>query len=236
MPTGNTNLVASDVGCRKPGVKTLMKLVDVAAGAEPAKHLRKRASLDVHWPDNAHPPARGMFLGAAAFTRGIDFAHGRRYVKSVTHHSAVAGAIFASVAKAYTARAEWFGGDPMTIAPSVEGMPRMNGRTNNRFIFLATTLHKLGFGLWPFWGALDAPIRYLDVGAHPKHLLGALYSVLRGRAPNWLREADDYHSGSADTIALELHHRFVLDGELFEPGPSGKVELRSGRVLDFVAI
>jgi hypothetical protein len=236
LPSGNTNLVASDVGCRKPGVKTLMKLVDVAAGVEPAKHVRRRASLDVHWRDNAHPPARGMFLGAAAFTRGVEFAHGRRYVKSVTHHSAVAGAIFASIAKAYTGRAEWFAGDPMTIAPSVEGMPRTNGRTNNRFIFLATTLHELGFGVWPFWGALDAPIRYLDIDAHPKRLLGALYSVLRGRAPDWLREADDYQSGSADTIALELNHRFVLDGETFEPGPSGKVELRSGRVLDFVAV
>jgi len=236
LPSGNTNLVASDVGCRKPGAETLMRLVDVASGVEPAKHIRKRASLDVHWPDNANPPARGMFLGAAAFTRGIDFAHGRRYVKSVTHHSAVAGAIFASVAKAYSGRAEWFAGDPMTIAPFVNGVPRSNARTNNRFIFLATTLHRMSFGLWPFWGTLDAPIRYVDVDAHPKRLLGALFSVLRGRAPDWLREASDYHSGSADTILLELNHRFVLDGETFEPGPSGKVELRSGRVLDFVAV
>ena len=236
IPSGNTNLVASDIGCRRAGVKTLMRLVDVAAGAEPAEHVRKRATLDVHWLDNAHPPARGMFPGAAGFTRGIDFAHGRHYVKSVTHSAAVAGAIVASVAQAYAGRAQWFAGDPMTIAPSVEGTPRSNARTNNRFLFLATTLHKLGFGLWPFWGALDAPIRYLDVDAQPKRVLGALFAVLRGRAPNWLREASDYHSGSADTIRLELNHRFVLDGETFEPGPSGKVELRSGKVLDFVAV
>jgi len=236
IPSGNTNLVASDLGCRRAGVKTLMRLVDVASGAEPAAHIRKRATLDVHWPDNAHPPARGMFLGAAGFTRGIDFAHGRHYVKSVTHHTAVAGAIMASVAQAYAGRSEWFAGEPMTITPSVDGTPRSNGRKNNRFLFLATTLHKLGFGLWPFWGALDAPIRYLDVDAHPKRVLGALFAVLRGRAPDWLREAGDYHSGSADTIQLELGHRFVLDGETFEPGPSGRVELRSGRVLDFVVV
>jgi hypothetical protein len=236
IPSGNTNLIASDIGCRKYGTKTLMQLVDVAAGLEPARQLRKRATIDVHWLDNAHPPARGMFLGAAAFTRGIDFAHGRRYVKTVTHHAAVAGAIFASLAKAYAGRAEWFAGDAMTIAPVVEGTPRSNGRANNRFLFLATTLHKLGFGLWPFWGALDAPIRYLDIDAHPRHVLRALLAVLRGRAPDWLRESGEYHSGSADTIGLELRHRFVLDGETFEPGPSGKVELRSGRVLDFVAV
>lgn len=236
LPSGNTNLVAADIGCREPGTKTLMQLVDVAAGAEPAKQVRKRATLDVHWPNDWHPPARGMFLGAAGFTRGIDFAHGRRYVKTVTHHTAVWGAIAASVAQAYAGRSQWFAGDLMTIAPSVDGTPRSNGRTNNRFMFLATTLHKLAFGLWPFWGALDAPIRYLDVDAHPKHLMGALLAVMRGRAPDWLRQSSDYHSGSADTIRLELNHRFVLDGEAFEPGPSGKVELRGGRALDFVAV
>lgn len=237
IPSGNTNLIAADIGCRKPGAKTLAKLIQVAGGTLAPGSIRKRATIDVHWPDGAHPPARGMFFGAAGFTRGIDFAHGRRYVKSVTNQTAVAGAIFTSLAQAYARRSQWLAGDLVTIQPIVDGATPPDPRAGNRFLFLATTLHKLTLGLWPFWAAGDAPIHYLDIDAHPQRLAAATFRLLLGRGvPEWLQKADGYRSGSADTIHLELDHRFVLDGEELEPGPSGKVELRGGRVLDFVAI
>jgi hypothetical protein len=108
--------------------------------------------------------------------------------------------------------------------------------SGNRFLFLATTLQKLTLGLWPFWGGSSAPIHYLDIDAHPDRLTFAAFGILRRRIPAWLRKASDYRSGSADTIIMQLDHRFVLDGEEMAPGPSGKVELRSGRVLDFITV
>jgi hypothetical protein len=236
IPSGNTNLIAADIGCGKSGAAALAKLIQIESGAANPKQIRKRSTIDVYWPDGAHPPARGMFLGAAGFTRGIDFAHGRRYVKSVTNRTAVAGAIFASLAQAYAGRTQWLAGDPMSIAPITKDTAQPDSRAGNRFLFLATTLHKLTLGLWPFWGNTDAPIHYLDIDAHPKRLTAAAFGLLRGRVPTWLQGAEDYRSGSADTVLLELNHRFVLDGEVLEPGPLGKVELRSGRMLDFLAV
>lgn len=235
MASGNTNLVAGDVGSGVRGVKGLRSLIDFAQqGADDPRRLRTRACLELHWTDNVRPVARGMFFGAAAFTRGTDLAHGRLRSSGIFHTPEVLIAVAVSLAQSMrkASRERWLAGDAIEVA--VDGQPNASGK--NRFLFLATTLNKIMAGIWPFWNDAGASLRYLEIDAEPKRLGSASFSLLRGRAPQWLKDAEDYRSGGAFRIDLKLSERFVLDGEVFEPGPSGKVTLGTGPRLEFVVL
>jgi hypothetical protein len=99
-----------------------------------------------------------------------------------------------------------------------------------RFMLLATPLDQLMFGLWPFWGGGTGAIRWLDVAAPPQRLAAGLWSMLRRRAPG----LPGWHSGRAASLRIGLDRPFVLDGELFEPGPDGLLLTASAPVV-FVA-
>ncbi|MFC5316248.1 hypothetical protein, partial [Azospirillum rugosum] len=57
--------------------------------------------------------------------------------------------------------------------------------------------------------------------------------TLRGRPRPWMIDAG-YASGRADEMTVEMTHPFVVDGELFEPGPRG-ILLSAGQRVGFVA-
>ncbi len=113
----------------------------------------------------------------------------------------------------------------------------MNGgeiQTEGRALFLATSLHKLILGLWPFWGNEPGSIRYLDIAEHPRRLAAAVAPLLRGKPTPWMLE-EGYRSGAADEMRLVLTDPFIVDGERFDP-PVGGGELivRPGAPIDFV--
>src|SRR3546814_5283579 len=55
MASGNTNLVAGDVGSGVRGVKGLRSLIDFAQqGADDPRRLRTRACLELHWRSEEH--------------------------------------------------------------------------------------------------------------------------------------------------------------------------------------
>ena len=231
MASGNTNLVAGDVGSGVRGVKGLRRLIDWTP--QEVGRVRSRSCLEIRWEDEAHPVVRGMFFGAAAFTRGTDIAHRKIHRRGFFHKPAVLFAIVASLGHTLLAatRRQWLMGDAMEIA--TDGQTALKG---DRFLFLATSLDRLMLGIWPFWNDGGAAIRYLDVDATPKRLPGVSLALLRRRIPQWLRDAEDFRSGGANTIEMSLSERFVLDGEVFEPGPLGKILIRPGPQIEFVTL
>jgi hypothetical protein len=233
LPSGNTNLIAADVGCGLRGLPGLKRLLDAARTGAWKGHVERRSALEVEWGDGAHAPQRGMFLGAAAFTRGIDIAHDGVHAQGLFQKSAVMLTLALSAAQSLraTSRERWLAGDLMSV-----GIDTDDTREGARFLFLATGLQKLFFGIWPFWDEQGAKLRYLDVDAHPKKLIRAGAALLRGHAPQWMRDSEQYRSGGATRIALQLSHRFVLDGEVFEPGPSGQIFLKAGPSMEFVVL
>ena len=57
-------------------------------------------------------------------------------------------------------------------------------------------------------------------------------SVVRGRPRPWMHHAG-YASTRADRISLHLKSPIVVDGEVFDPGPHGHVELSAGPAIAF---
>lgn len=166
LPSGNTNLIAGDVGFGLRGTPALERLRQLAAAGRLRRSVRRRCGLVVQWPDSENRlPVVGMFHGAAAFTRGIELAHQPAILNNYSHEMAVIVSFLSSVGRLLTRRSrqEWMQGDPMTVLAGDK--TRLEG---NCFLFLSTTLQRLPYRIWPFWtarGVRDAPINFLHVGA-----------------------------------------------------------------------
>ncbi|MFT8776713.1 MAG: acylglycerol kinase family protein [Gluconacetobacter liquefaciens] len=231
LPSGNTNLIAADVGFGLRGTAALERLSLLASEGGLRRCLRRRDALAVRWSDPARPAALGMFHGAAAFTRGIRIAHRPVILNRFSHELAVGIAIASSLGRLVfrATRRKWLAGDSVTLAVGDE-VPR----TADCFLFLATTLDGLPGGMWPFAARDGTGLSYLNVGAFPEHLLSATWSVLRGRPAAWMDRSPSYLRGRADRLTLRLTGDFVLDGEILDAGPDGQTYLSAGPAFDFI--
>jgi hypothetical protein len=224
LSAGKTNLAARVMGSAGMGEAGLRRLLDAAERGT----LQRRALpvLEVSRPGLAdEPPLRGVLLGAAAFTEGNRLAEARLHRRGVHDAAAVALALAGIALKAGLDRGHALrAGVPMTVAP--DDHPTREGR---RFLLLATTLDRLMLGLRPFWGEGRGAVRWLDVLAPPRRLAAAFWAGARGRPRPWMRSAG-YHSGRSERLRVAMHNPFVLDGEVFEPGPEGLLLSASDRV------
>ncbi|MCR0981091.1 diacylglycerol kinase family protein [Roseomonas populi] len=220
LATGNTNLAARVLGTAGPGEKGLAALRRAAEGGT----LRRRAApvLEIGRPGLDEVPMRGFFFGAGAFTAAKQVADEGLHRWGIHEGLAVALALAGTAARAIARRSH-----PLRtgfdMAMSVDGQPAPGGR---RFLLLATPLERLMLGFWPFWGEGSGPLRWLDVAAPPRRLAAAIWAARwntdGGRPRPWMPEAG-YASGRADRLSLRLGTAFVLDGEVYEPGPDGLI-------------
>nr|WP_256441371.1 diacylglycerol kinase family protein [Acetobacter sp. P5B1] len=233
LPSGNTNLIAADVGFGLRGEEALQRLQDRARSDRLVSDVKQRQPLVVSWPGQDRAPVLGFFGGLGAFTRGIEIAHSPAILKNYAHDTAVLITLAETLRQIITPRLRqsWLDGTPVGLG--------LNGgelEAHNRFLFLCTGLHCLPHGIWPFWreGGADEGISYLDVAANPKKLMRAIWSLLRGRSPAWLRADPTYSSGSARQLLLNTEQSFVLDGEVLETGPAQGLEISAGPILSFL--
>jgi hypothetical protein len=230
IASGKTNLIAADVGTPGHGPKAVARLVDAARQGRLGSRIHRRPVLEAAWADGSRPPVIGMFLGAGAFTRGTALAQTEVHAKGVNHGPAVALTIATVMARVLRGNDAdgWLTGEPMRLSKDGAEDPK-----SARFLMLATTLQRLVLGIWPFWGGGAEPIRWLDIEAHPRRLARALVPVMRGKPRPWM-EAGGYHSGTCTTLDMNLSGDFIMDGEVFSPGPLGSVRLTAARTIDFV--
>jgi hypothetical protein len=232
LPSGYTNVIAADVGTPGHGEQGLVRLLAALNGDGPALRIVERPSLEVRRPGQDIPVLRGFFFGAAAFTHATREFFRQRRLEPVAGTAAVGLFMGASLLRAFLPgrrRALWLAGEPMSV--SVDG--RNGPQADRHFLVLATTLRRLVFRLWPFWGADAAGLRWLDIDAPPSRLLRAAGRILRGRSEPWMLAAG-YRSGSAAHLNIDLKAPFILDGELFEAGEAG-IELSLGPPVRFLA-
>ncbi|QDH14236.1 hypothetical protein E3E12_00135 [Formicincola oecophyllae] len=243
LASGNTNLIAQDVGFGLRGVAALNRLLD--GGPCP---YRLRAPIRLTWPGAPERHAvLGMFGGCAGYARAIRIAHSPTMLRYAPHDLAVVLTVASSIGRLFfkRSRQEWLAGDSLRwTRPALQGggvgaaRERDIMRRGHSFLFLATGLEKLSYGIWPFWReGQDGRhgFHFLNVSAFPARMGAVLYNLLRGRAPAWLRTHADYVSGIEDQ-ALEMHTNsdFVMDGEVFPTPPDQRVTLERGPVFRFL--
>ena len=224
LATGKTNLAARVLGSPGPGETALLRLREAAAGGR----LRRRVLpvLQVARPGmNDAEPLRGLLFGAAAFTEAKLLAERALHRRGIHDGLAVLLALGGVALRAGFQRGHPLrAGVPMEVAP--DHRPPLAG---HRFLLLATSLDRLMLGLWPFWEEGEGPLRWLDVAAPPKRLAAALWAARQGRPAPWMPAAG-YRSGRSQSLAIHLRTPFVLDGEVFQPGPDGLVLSAPGQI------
>lgn len=232
VAAGNANSIAHDVGQTHLDADSLPALLS-AARDNRWRRDEQRCPIAVHWPDGSSEPVYGFFMGAAALTRAT-----RHFHDHVTTGGklSVAVTLAATMSRSLRGKGSWISGDWLGIG--VDGQPEREG---HRFLFLATSLHKLMLGLWPFWGDQNPqqhPIHYLDVDAHPPRLGRSLLPLLRGRPTATMLSSKAYRSGMARELSLQLapEQTLIIDGEPFAADSSGRLMLKPGPQFRFVAL
>lgn len=230
LPSGNANMIAADVGVGARGPHAVERLAQDAREGRLAGRVRRRFPLEVHRPGHNDGPIRGMFFGAAAFTDATVLARSTHRF-GANHGLDVMVTLAAALTEALSeqGRQRWLAGRPMSLGLD-DAAPSEGGRA----LFLATTLHQLILGMWPFWGDESKTIRYLDIAEHPNRIGAAILPMLCGRPADWMPD-EGYRSGSAGEMRLTLSDSFIVDGERFEPPAcGGELIVRSGAPIDFI--
>jgi len=227
IASGNTNLIAGDVGFGLRGMEAIDRLEQGAA-----MRSSTRTPICLSWPDTDRKPVLGLFGGCTGYARAVRTAHSPTVVRFAPHDLAVGFTLFSTVVSLLfrKSRKSWLAGEPLRVETSGHAYD------GNSFMFLSTGLSRLSHGIWPFWDAEPnvEGLRYLDVSAYPENLARATAALLCGRAPRWLRRHPDYVSGRTDDMMLETRSDFVLDGEVFTPSESGRIRLERGPAFRFL--
>jgi hypothetical protein len=215
LASGNTNLAARVLGSPGTGAAGLAKFL---AAAQSGRLRRTSAKvLKISWNGAPERPSlHGFMFGAAAFTEGKRIADGRLHGRGIHHGLAVAAAIAGTSLRAlFGQNTPLTAGVPMQIS-TPSALPVIGPR----FLVMATTLNRLIFGLFPFWGEKTGSVRWTDIDARPKNLAFALAAVLLRHVPRRLSR-QGYRSGASDSVKISMKESFMLDGEFFDPGAHG---------------
>ncbi|MBO1075867.1 diacylglycerol kinase family protein [Roseomonas marmotae] len=232
LAAGRTNLAAHTLAperrARDGDVTGLRHLLTAAAEGRLRRQARPVLEVQGHAGPGA-APLRGLLLGAAGFTEAIRLAESRLHRHGLMNNAVVGMTALMVAAQTLTGRGDTGRrlrqGTPMWVARDAGA-----AEEGARFMLLATTLDRLMLGLWPFWGGGPGAIRLLDVAAPPRHLGAGLWRLLRGRTP----DLPGWRSGCVGQLQVGLQQPFVLDGEIFEPGPEG-IRITASEPLTFVA-
>jgi diacylglycerol kinase (ATP) len=207
---GTTNMIAGDVGLSGDQLRVLQRLFDWAWTGRGRVTRVQRPVLRLQVP--GHEAKCGMFFGAAIISQGI------RYYQQNLHNKGLHGVLGISLTllRSLWAAVRHSGRQMTTTSMKVclEGQPPQQ---ENFLLFFVTTLDRLFFGLRPFWGNEQGPLRYTAVRTQAPYLLQVLPMLARGRQCRRGTPENGYFSGNVEEIRLFLDSPVALDGELYTP-------------------
>lgn len=230
LAAGTTNMIAGDVGLDGDQHRALRQLDDWARTGQGRIAPVQRPILVLQIPGQA---ARcGMFLGAASISQGID------YYQRNLHNQGLQGVAGIALTLGRGLWAAVRGGSRRMTATTMrletDGQPP---RQENFLLVMVTTLHRLFFGLQPFWGSGLGPLRYTAVRSRAPYLLQVLPKLARGVRCRRATAENGYFSGNVDEIRLYLDSPVALDGELYTPATRHEPTLvRCGGTATFLRL
>lgn len=225
---GMTNVVAHDVGTPNAPIDALRRIL-TRAGQGDAGEVLRRTTIAVKCGGRARTDY-GFLAGAVGFYQGTRLT--RRDMHRVGLRQSLAtkaGIVWSVVRLLLHGEGERSGLRGEHVAIGLNGAPPHEAA----YLFiLATTLERLLPGVMPFWGHDHGAIRLTTIASPAPRFGRAAIPVVRGRPRPWMHHAG-YASTRADRISLRLTSPIVVDGEVFDPGPHGHVELSAGPVVEF---
>jgi hypothetical protein len=226
LPCGMTNVIANDCGLKGSPAASLEQFLRRREQGAATALRRKLLTIE----RGAREPVHGFFFGAGAFYSAVKFSRAHVQSKGAKRSLALAASVGGYVLK--------YAVDPSARQDAVavefsEGGAPGAPRSGELTVYFATTLSRLGSGIFPFWGEGKGAIAATAV-AHPaRRILSAAPAAIRSKSKPWF-EKEGYRSWRSDRIAARFEAPFVFDGELFEADRRDLTAFGTSHNVDFL--
>ncbi len=227
LPCGMTNVIAKDCGLKGAPAKSLDNFLWRRQKGEVTPLCRPLLSVSLGQQD----PIHGFVLGAGAFHSAVKFSRSDIQSKGAKRSLALVLSVLSYIMKVATDPNNTF--DPVDLK-FLDGAPADISGDDVRSLFMATTLSKLGSGIFPFWG--DGPgAMAATLIDHPiQKVISAALPALRGKERPWFKEYG-YRSWRSDQMTLNIDGPFVFDGEIFHADKALPTRLETTHNVKFLS-
>jgi diacylglycerol kinase (ATP) len=210
---GTTNMIAGDVGVLGDQDQALRRLFHWMQTGNGRVTRMERPIIRMQVP--GHEVKYGMFFGAAIISQGTRYYHKAKHKKGLRGFPGICMTI---------ARFLWgiIRQDNQVVAPThiQASLNKQLLQKEDFMLLFVSTLDRLFFGLRPFWGHDQGPLRFTAVRSQAKYLLRVLPFLVRGRRVAKGTSENGYYSHNVDEVELYLKDSVVLDGEMYTPESS----------------
>jgi len=228
LPGGTANMNAGDVGIRGKLVPAVRRFCSWCEDQQDTQdRIVERPLLRVQTGGASY---YGMFLGAGAVMQGTEYTHSKIHARGLRDELSLALG---------TARTIWGGlrDDPrfnQSVSISLRLGDGIESATHDTLILVVSTLHRLFFGMRPFWGTGPGRLRMTLVEQHCTRFLRTFISIVRGRPNRNAVPHSGYISHNADAIHLAMDGGLNLDGEIIHA--RGAVSIDTTESLRFLRL
>ena len=222
---GTTSMLPRDVGIPGSSTTGLSHALRWAKCKDSSLTLQPRPILRVQRADG-QPTQCGMFFGAGAICQGIKEFHSG--VNPMGWRGQIMPGITLMRMLLAILRKNHETVPPLLTRSRIDGQPEQERL--NLFV-LISTLNRLFFGMRPYWGTEEGPLRYTEVAAEPKYLFRILPSLFRWQKNRYATPENGFVSHNSHEVQLEIEGDFTLDGELYAVGPGPLTITAAGPVV-----
>jgi diacylglycerol kinase (ATP) len=227
---GTTNMIAGDVGVPGNQAKALHRILQwMRSGSCGATRVQKPV-LRLHVP--GHEVKYGMFFGAAGISQGIQYYRKNLHNKKLRGYPGICMTLvryFWGIIRQHSQSAT-----STNITVILDNQPPQK---EDFMLLFVSTLDRLFFGLRPFWGTENGPLRFTAVRSGARYLLRVLPFLTRGRSGGKGTEENGYYSGNVHEIKLYITDSVALDGEIYSPASGLRpTSLRHGGDITFLRV
>ncbi|HXV23874.1 MAG TPA: diacylglycerol kinase family protein [Alphaproteobacteria bacterium] len=227
LASGNTNMIARDIGPADTPVRALSRLL---SGITTARELRRAERRLIRIDQEGEPARFGFFVGAVAIVRAMVLARHTLHPIGVDRGLGDVAAMGLGVLQVLFGRADWlFCGVPVEVGFDDEPI-----RCGTYSVVMASTLDRLLFGARPFWGMGAGPIRATLVPAPVDRPLLSILPLMRGR-PTERMIGSGYVSRNFQRITLAFDGPFAIDGEIRQASRERPLRLSDGGTVEFLS-
>lgn len=231
LPGGTANMNAGDIGVRGSLPKAVERFCrwceaeekDNANTQFSSRHLMRVST------STTTAPRYGMFLGGGAVIHGTEYAHENIHSRGLRDDLSLALGVVRTV---------WgvLRDDPafnrhVAIQYSLDDEEAIQYDT---LILVMSTLHRLAFGMRPFWSEQPGDLRLTVFEQGCSRFVRTFISIVRGKPSRTAVPSEGYHTYNSNRIALQLQGKLNLDGEIFEA--DGLVEITTSAPLEFLQL
>ena len=226
LPCGMTNVIANDCGLKGAPARALDNFLWRREKGEVRPVQRPLLSISA----GGAPPTYGFFMGAGAFCTAVKYSRSRIQARGAKRSVALVASVAGYIAKVASDPEGAI--EPVDLNVSSPDADVHEARAL-RTLYIATTLTRLGAGIYPFWGEGQGAMATTMIDYPTKRTLSAATALLRANSRPWF-ESEGYRSWRSNEVRLSFDGPYVFDGEFYEADSRSPVFLETSQKVDFL--